>query len=62
MRDTERKAETQVEGEAGSTQGAPCGTQSQDPRIAPQAEGRRQTAEPPRDFQILCFKSDEFKM
>ena len=32
MRDTEREAETQAEGEKGSLQGARCGTQSQDPR------------------------------
>ena len=30
MRDTQREAETQVEAEAGSMQGAPCGTRSQD--------------------------------
>ena len=30
MRDTEREAETQAEGEAGSLQGAQCGTRSQD--------------------------------
>ena len=30
MRDTEREAETQAEGEAGSLQGARCGTQSWD--------------------------------
>ena len=28
MRDTQRKAETQAEGEAGSMQGARCGTRS----------------------------------
>ena len=39
MRDTEREAETQAEGEAGSMQGAQCGTRSQDPRIPPWAEG-----------------------
>ena len=33
MRDTERKAETQAEGEAGSMQGAQRGTQSQVSRI-----------------------------
>ena len=33
MRDTEKEAETWVEGEAGSPQGARCGTQSQDPGI-----------------------------
>ena len=42
MRDTEREkeAETQAEGEAGSMQGARCGTRSQDSRITPWAEGR----------------------
>ena len=41
MRDThthterEREAETQAEGEAGSMQGARCGTRSQDPGIMP---------------------------
>ena len=32
MRNTEREAETQAKGEAGSMQGAGCGTRSQDPR------------------------------
>ena len=32
-------------------QGAQFGTQSQDSRITPWAEGRSQTAEPPRDPQ-----------
>ena len=31
MRDTEREAETQAEGEAGPPQGAQCGTRSRDP-------------------------------
>ena len=37
MRDTEkeREAETQAEGEAGSMQGAQCGTQSWDSRSCP---------------------------
>ena len=48
MRDTQREAETQAKREAGSTQRAPCGTQSQDSRIMPWAEGRRSTTEPPR--------------
>ena len=39
MRDTQREAETQTEGEAGSMQGAQRGTRSQDPRIMPWAEG-----------------------
>ena len=37
MRNTQREAEAQAEGEAGSTQGAQCGTRSQD-----HALGRRQ--------------------
>ena len=40
MRDTEREAETQAEGEAGSMQGAPCGTRSRDPWITTWAKGR----------------------
>ena len=52
MRDTEREAEIQAEGEAGSMQGARCGTQSPDSRITPWAEDRRQTAEPPRDPRL----------
>ena len=47
MRDTER-AETQAEREASSMQGARCGTRSWDSRITSWAEGRYQTAEPPR--------------
>ena len=41
MRDTERERErqTQAEGEAGSTQGARCGTPSPVSRIMPWAEG-----------------------
>ena len=39
MRDTEREAETQAEGEAGSMQGACCGTRSQVSGIRPWAEG-----------------------
>ena len=35
MRDTEREAETQAEGEAGSLRGARHGTQSRDPGIIP---------------------------
>ena len=33
MRDTQREAETQAEGEAGSPQGAQCRTRSKDPGI-----------------------------
>ena len=39
QREREREAETQEEGEAGSMQGAQCGTQSQVPRITPWAAG-----------------------
>ena len=49
MRDTQREAETQAEGEAGSMQGAQCGTRSRDSRIMPWAKGRHQTAEQTRD-------------
>ena len=48
MRDAEREAETQAEGEAGSLQGAQWGTRSQDPGNIPWAKGRCLTAEPPR--------------
>ena len=39
MRDTEREAETQAEGEAGSMQGTRCVTRSQVSRITSWAEG-----------------------
>ena len=39
MRDTEREAETQAEGEAGSMQGGQRGTQSWVSRITPWAKG-----------------------
>ena len=39
MRERKREAETQAVGEAGSTQGARCGTQSRVFRIMPWAEG-----------------------
>ena len=64
MIDTEREggeAETQAEGEAGSMQGAWRGTWSQDPRIAPWAKGRCQTAEPPRDPNAVGFDRDCIK-
>ena len=41
IREREREAETQAEGEAGSMQGARCGTRSWVSRITPWAEGRR---------------------
>ena len=42
MRDIEREAETQAEGEAGSLQGARCSTQSQDPGIMTQSKAEVQ--------------------
>ena len=49
MGDTERKAETQAEGEAAdSMQGARCRTRFWKSGIRPGAKGRRSTAEPPR--------------
>ena len=44
MRDTEREAETWAKGEAGSLQGAQCGTRSQIPGSRP---------EPKADTQLL---------
>ena len=43
MRKREKEAETQAEGEAGSIQGARCGTRS-----SPWTKGRCSTTEPPR--------------
>ena len=39
MRDTEREAQIQAEGEAGSMKGAWCGTRSQVSRITPRTKG-----------------------
>ena len=58
MRDPEREAETQAEGDAGSMQGARCGTRSQDPRVTPRAEGRHPTTEPPGAPNALIFNTD----
>ena len=56
-RHRERKAEpeTEPEGEAGSMQGAWCGTPSQDHGIMPWAEGRCSTTEPPRHSPVPLF-------
>ena len=48
MSHTEREAETQTEGEAGSSQGAWCQDSVPRPRIMPWAEGSHLTTEPPR--------------
>ena len=55
MRDTQIDAETPAEGEAGSTQGARCGTRSRVCRITPWAEGRHQTSEAPRHPKVGLF-------
>ena len=55
MRDTHTEAETQGEGETGSTQGAQHGTRSRGSRIMPWAKGRLQTTELPRDPSITFF-------
>ena len=56
MRDTEREAETQAEEAAGPMQGARRGTRFRVSRITPWAEGRCQTAEPPRDPLYNIFE------
>ena len=58
MKDTEREAETQAEGQAGSMQGARCGTWSQDSEITPWAEGSRSTAEPLRCPDNIGLKTN----
>ena len=54
MRDTEKEAETQAEGEAGFMQGAQCGTRSadSDSGIMPPAKGRHSNPEPPRSPKV----------
>ena len=47
MRDTHRRAETQVEGEAGFMQGAWCGTWTWESGIMPWAKGRCPTTDHP---------------
>ena len=63
MKDTEREAEIQSEGEAGSTQGAGCGTWSWDSGIMPWAEGRCSTTEPATQvsLKIEIFKDNSNK-
>ena len=58
MRDTERKAETQAEGEAGSMQGARCGTPSQVSRIMPRAAGGAKPLRP-RGCPRVSFLKDK---
>ena len=60
MSNTEREAETEEEGEAGSTQGAQHGTRFRVSRITPWAEGRHPTAEAPRDTQKKVLNNKTF--
>ena len=53
MRHTQREAETQAEREAGSMQGAPCGTRSQDLGSCP---------EPKADTKLLSHSSTRFDL
>ena len=56
MRNTQKEAETQAEGEAGSMQGARYGTRSWNSEIMPRAKGRHSTTEPPRRPHCVIFK------
>ena len=51
--ETHRERQRRRQREAGSLQGARCGTRSQGSRIMPWAEGRHSTTEPPRDPLFL---------
>ncbi|XP_072580464.1 nuclear receptor subfamily 1 group I member 2 isoform X3 [Vulpes vulpes] len=53
-----REAETQAEGEAGSSRGARCGTRSHDPGVTPWAQSRRSTTGPPRCPENLLLSRD----
>ena len=57
MKATQREAETQVEGEAGSLLGARCRTRSQDPGMMPWVKGRCSTTEPSRcpNTETFCI-------
>ena len=59
-REREREAETQAEREAGSIQGARCGTPSWGSRIMPWAEGRCLTAGPPELSTVLFLKAGKY--
>ena len=64
MRDTEREAEAQVEGKAGSLWGARCGTPYRVPGVTSWAKGRHSTAEPPRHpikFKNFIYMVNTFK-
>ena len=58
MRHTEREAETQAAGEAGSMQGAPCGTLFLVSRIRPWAEGGAKPLSHPGCPKINILKNE----
>ena len=60
MRDTEREAETQTEGEAGSMQGAQRGTPSRVSRIMPWAEDHAKLLSHPGCPIGMFYKLDIF--
>ena len=60
MRETDREAETQAEGEAGSIQRARCGTPSQVSRSTCWVKGRRSTAEPPKRPSTEIYKKIKY--
>ena len=55
MRDTEREAETQAEGEAGLPKGARCGTQSQIPGSCPEPKADAQLLSHPGVLNATAF-------
>ena len=54
MKDTQRKAETQAEGEAGSLQGTRCGTRSSDLGSRPESKADAQPLSHP-GVLLVCF-------
>ena len=60
MIDTEREAETQAEGEAGSRQGAGRGTQSRVSRTTPWAEAGAKPLGPPGLPQVVPFNETKY--
>ena len=56
MRDTQKETEIQAERDAGTMQGALCGTRFQDLRITPWAEGRCSTTQPSRHSSLIVLK------
>ena len=60
MRDTQREAEAEAKGEAGSLQGAGGGTRSQDPRITPEPKAEAQSLSHPDAPHPLFFNNQKF--